>query len=82
LRASKPKGMVMPISYVLGRETLTRPASIRNLEPLARQNENCCIPLKSQDRREHFFLDVNRGRLNVRKGSYQRGDDAPCTPAQ
>jgi hypothetical protein len=29
------------------------------------------IPLISHDGREHFLLDVSRGRLNLRKGSYQ-----------
>lgn len=30
-----------------------------------------CVPLASPDRREHFLLDVTRGRIELRKGTYQ-----------
>jgi hypothetical protein len=30
-----------------------------------------CAPLASSDRREHFLLDVTRGRIDLRKGTYQ-----------
>lgn len=29
------------------------------------------VPLMSQDRRENFILDVSRGRLDLKKGTYQ-----------
>jgi len=29
------------------------------------------VPLVSADRRENFFLDITRGRINLAKGSYQ-----------
>ena len=31
----------------------------------------CSIPLVSQDRREAFVLDLRRGRVDLRKGTYQ-----------
>ncbi len=30
-----------------------------------------CIPLTSEDRREQFTLDISRGRIDLRKGTYQ-----------
>lgn len=30
-----------------------------------------CLPLRSQDGRESFFLDIQRGRFDLRKGTYQ-----------
>lgn len=30
-----------------------------------------CIPLLSEDKRENFLLDVSRGRIDLRKGTYQ-----------
>jgi hypothetical protein len=30
-----------------------------------------CIPLSSVDKRENFLLDVSRGRIDLRKGTYQ-----------
>jgi len=32
---------------------------------------NLSIPLHSVDRREHFLLDISRGRIDLRKGKYQ-----------
>jgi len=29
------------------------------------------IPLTSRDRREHFLLDISRGRIDLLKGTYQ-----------
>ena len=29
------------------------------------------VPLMSKDKREHFFLDISRGRIDLAKGSYQ-----------
>ena len=29
------------------------------------------IPLISNDKREHFFLDIGRGRIDLNKGTYQ-----------
>lgn len=29
------------------------------------------IPLVSEDRRDNFFLDISRGRIDLRKGKYQ-----------
>jgi len=29
------------------------------------------VPLISQDRREHFLLDISRGRIDLLKGKYQ-----------
>lgn len=29
------------------------------------------VPITSQDKRENFLLDVNRGRIDLRKGTYQ-----------
>ncbi|MBM4019708.1 MAG: hypothetical protein FJ288_15540 [Planctomycetes bacterium] len=30
-----------------------------------------CVPLVSQDKREGFFLDISRGRIDLLKGKYQ-----------
>ncbi len=30
-----------------------------------------CVPLSSVDKRENFLLDVSRGRIDLRKGTYQ-----------
>jgi hypothetical protein len=30
-----------------------------------------CVPLTSTDKRESFLLDVSRGRIDLRKGTYQ-----------
>jgi len=30
-----------------------------------------CVPLVSENRRENFLLDVRRGRIELRKGTYQ-----------
>lgn len=30
-----------------------------------------CIPLASEDKRESFFLDISRGRIDILKGKYQ-----------
>ncbi len=30
-----------------------------------------CAPLVSADKKEHFLLDVSRGRIDLRKGTYQ-----------
>jgi hypothetical protein len=32
---------------------------------------NVCVPLVSVDKREHFLLDVSRGRIDLSKGKYQ-----------
>ncbi len=32
---------------------------------------NVCVPLVSADKREHFLLDVSRGRIDLLKGKYQ-----------
>ncbi len=32
---------------------------------------NISVPLVSIDKREHFMLDVSRGRIDLRKGTYQ-----------
>jgi hypothetical protein len=32
---------------------------------------NISVPLVSTDKREHFMLDVSRGRIDLRKGTYQ-----------
>jgi hypothetical protein len=32
---------------------------------------NVCVPLVSVDKKEHFFLDVSRGKIDLRKGKYQ-----------
>jgi len=33
--------------------------------------ESICVALISADRRENFFLDITRGRINLAKGTYQ-----------
>lgn len=32
---------------------------------------NVCVALVSVDKREHFLLDISRGRIDLRKGKYQ-----------
>jgi len=32
------------------------------------QDENLSIPLHSVDKREHFLLDISRGRIDLQKG--------------
>jgi len=32
---------------------------------------NVCVPLVSVNKKEHFFLDVSRGRIDLKKGKYQ-----------
>lgn len=33
--------------------------------------DRCTVPLKSADRREEFFLDIRRGRIDLAKVTYQ-----------
>jgi hypothetical protein len=33
--------------------------------------DSISVPLTSTDRREHFFLDIRRGRIDLAKGTYQ-----------
>lgn len=39
--------------------------------PFPLPGEGCAIPLTSLDKREHFVLDVTRGRIKLTKASYQ-----------
>ena len=32
---------------------------------------NVCVPLVSTDKKEHFFLDISRGTIDLKKGKYQ-----------